>query len=288
MFERCWTSTAEDPLQRLPRTIGLKSNECDPFLGPPLEYFPTEYGSDFAASPPLGASRPNHETSLVGQPEPTEESDQSSASSSFDEWLQPYLDSTVDVDLAQNYGFDYSNHPSLPHLDPPLLVQGTSATTPGSSTGTSNGSIISNTVGSFHSSSFPFTSGSSSSTNLSPGTTPRFTEPPGAPPSLKGAPQALQPKRFLECLDCQRKSSCSARLRNHQCNTKKFFCDFVDCTGGFTQEKDLKRHQQTVHADKAFLRVCQVCQYKTPRKDHLERHERSHQNGRRKRARREE
>ena len=103
-----------------------------------------------------------------------------------------------------------------------------------------------------------------------------------------GTPSTLRPEYGLECPDCQRRISCTARLKNHQCNTKRFLCDFDGCTGRFTLEKDLKRHRQSVHVNKALLLVCQVCRYKTPRKDHLKRYERSHQNGRRKRAIREE
>ena len=283
-FDRIRTSIDEDPTQRLPHTTDLNINDYDPFFGLPLEDVFTDYGSDLRSSLHLGASRPNQEEYLVGQPEPTEESDHSSALRFFDEWLQPDPDFSVDVGFAQNYGFNHSNHPSFSLFDPPLPVQGTTATTPSSSIGTSNGSINSDTVGSFLSSSSPFTPGSSSSTNLSPGTIPIFTEPPGAPPSLKGAPKALQPKRGPQCPACQKLVSCSALLRSHQCNTNRVLCHFEGCKRGpkgFTSQRELDRHQNTVHADKVSapskLRVCRICQYNSRRKDHFERHEKSHQ-----------
>ena len=162
---------------------------------------------------------------------------------------------SVDVEFAPNYGFDHSNYPSYSPFDPPLLGQGTTARTPRSS----------------------------SSTRLSPGTRPAFTEPPAAPPSPKGVPQALQPKRGLQCPACQKVVSCSALLRSHKCNTKRFLCDFEGCKRGpkgFTSQKDLNRHQQTIHADKALaprkVQVCQVCSYETRRSDHFKRHQERH------------
>lgn len=290
-FDQFCLSTVEDPTQLLPHTTGLKSNVHDPFWGVPKDDVSTEADSEWLSSPHLEAFDPNHEEYIAGQPELTEESGQRLTLSPFDLWLQPDVGFAVDVDFAQDYGFDYSNRPSFSLSDPPLTVQAPTAIIPGSFAGASSGSINSSTAGSPLSSPSPFTSGSSSSTNLSPSLTPVLTAPPGSTPSLGGAPQALQPERALECPDCRKKLSC-ARLRNHQCNTKRFWCHFGDCIEGFTSQKDLKRHQQTVHADKILapseLRACPVCPYTARRKDHLQRHARSHQNGRKKRAKREE
>ncbi|KAK0509953.1 hypothetical protein JMJ35_007347 [Cladonia borealis] len=283
-FDGFRTSTDQDPTQRIPHTPELKIHDCDPFFGLPLEDVFTEYDPDLRSNLRLEASRPNHEDYLVNQPEPTEESDQSWVLRYSDEWLSPDPGSTVDVDSAQNYGFDYGNHPSSLLSNPPLLVEGTSATTPGSSTEASNGSTNSTTVGSSLSSPSPFTSGSSSSTNLFSGLTPILTGLPGATPSLVAAPQALQPKLGLQCQACQKVVSCSARLRSHQCNARRFLCGFECCkrgTKGFTSQKDLDRHQRTVHADKALaplrLQICQACPYETRRVDHFRRHQRTHE-----------
>ena len=272
-FDQSWTSAVEDPTQRLPHTTGLKSNVYDPFWGVPKDDVLTEFDSEWLSSPHSWPFDPINEEYLADQPELIEESAQSLALSSFDVWPRS--------DLGP------SSYPS----NLPLLVQGTTATTPNSSTGASSGSTNSSAVAPSPSPPSPSTSDSASSTNFFSGLTSTNTVHEGATSSLSsliGAPQTLQPKRGLKCPDCQRILSCSARLRNHQCNTKRFLCDFDGCTGGFTQEKDLQRHRQSLHADKALLRVCQVCQYKTPRKDHLQRHERSHQDGRRKRVRKEE
>ena len=292
---------------RLPHTAELKYHDCDPFFGLPLEDVFAEYDPDLRLNLHLGASRPDHEEYLVDQPgateesdqnmrlslhsglsrpdhdgyligqsEATEENDQSSALRSSDEWLQPDPGLTVDVDIAQNCGFDYSNYPSFLLSNSQLLVEGTSVTTPGSSTGASNGSTNSTTVGSSLSSPSPFPS----STNLCSGLTPILTELPGATPSLIGAPRPLQPKRGTRCLACQKVVSCRARLRSHQCNTTRLVCGFEGCKRGpegFRSQKELNRHQQTIHADKALapreLQVCQVCQYKTRREDHFRRHQ---------------
>ena len=131
-FDRFRTSTPKDPTQRLLHTIDLNINDNDPFFGLPLDNVLTEYDSDLRSNLHWEASRPNHEKYLVSQPEPPEESDQSSAWASFDEWLQPDADFTVDVDFAQNYGFDNSNHHWFSRFDPPLPVHPT-ATSPSSS-----------------------------------------------------------------------------------------------------------------------------------------------------------
>lgn len=269
-FDQFWASTVEDPTQGLPPTTALKRNVHDAFWGVPKDDVLTEFDLDWLSSPRFGAFDPNHEEYLSSQPELTGENDQSFALSPFDEWPRP--------DLG----------PSSCSSDLPLLVQVPYATTPNSSIGAPSGATDLSTTAPSPSSRSSSTSDSASSTNFYTGLISTGTVLQGATLSLVGAPQTLQPKRGLECPDCQRKLSCSARLRNHQCNMKRFLCDSDGCTGGFTQEKDLKRHRQSVHANKALLWVCQVCQYTTPRKDHLQRHERSHQDGRRKRVRKEE
>ena len=70
-------------------------------------------------------------------------------------------------------------------------------------------------------------------------------------------------------------------LRRHAKDHKTSACNFKGCNKTFTEPKDLRRHQSTVHADQSStplpLRACDQCNYTTRRPDHLKRHKDTHQ-----------
>lgn len=85
------------------------------------------------------------------------------------------------------------------------------------------------------------------------------------------------------CTVCRQAFASAARLNSHKKTHLRHACAVEGCSKDFTTPKDLRRHQNTVHAggplsSSSELLACKRCPYQTRRKDHLKRHAQSHQN----------
>lgn len=82
----------------------------------------------------------------------------------------------------------------------------------------------------------------------------------------------------LHCKVCNRKFMTAEKLENHEKmhddNNKRFPCS--DCHLKFASNQSLQRHYSSVHNPDSLKYQCQFCSHRAYRKDHITKHERTH------------